>query len=35
MRTSYPGFYTAVGALANHPALKASSPQAPISDVWY
>ena len=33
--TSYPGFYTAVGVLADHPALKASSPQAPISDVWY
>ncbi len=30
--TSYPGFYTAVGTLANHPALVASSPQAPISD---
>ena len=24
-----------VGTLADHPALKASSPQAPISDVWY
>ncbi len=33
--TSYPGFYTAVGTLANHPALVASSPQAPISDFWY
>ena len=33
--TSYPGFYAAVGTLADHPALKASSPQAPISDVWY
>ncbi|WP_027384485.1 CocE/NonD family hydrolase [Epilithonimonas caeni] len=33
--TSYPGFYTAVGALANHPALVASSPQAPISDFWF
>lgn len=32
--TSYPGFYTAVGILANHPALVASSPQAPISDFW-
>jgi putative CocE/NonD family hydrolase len=31
---SYPGFYTAVGALCGHPALKASSPQAPIAD-WY
>ena len=33
--TSYPGFYTAVGTIANHPALVASSPQAPISDFWY
>ena len=32
--TSYPGFYTAAGILANHPALVASSPQAPISDFW-
>nr|WP_232336478.1 CocE/NonD family hydrolase [Mucilaginibacter aquatilis] len=32
---SYPGFYTAAGLLSNHPALKASSPQAPISDFWY
>lgn len=32
---SYPGFYTAAGILANHPALKASSPQAPISDFWF
>ncbi|KQR92517.1 X-Pro dipeptidyl-peptidase [Chryseobacterium sp. Leaf180] len=32
--TSYPGFYTAVGVLAQHPALVASSPQAPISDFW-
>lgn len=32
--TSYPGFYTAVGALADHPALVASSPQAPISNFW-
>ena len=31
---SYPGFYTAAGILADHPALKASSPQAPISDFW-
>ena len=33
--TSYPGFYTAAGILADHPALKASSPQAPISDFWF
>ncbi|WP_367397886.1 CocE/NonD family hydrolase [Chryseobacterium sp. PCH239] len=32
--TSYPGFYTAVGTLSQHPALVASSPQAPISDFW-
>ncbi|WP_417429515.1 CocE/NonD family hydrolase [Halpernia sp.] len=32
--TSYPGFYTAVGLLAHHPALVASSPQAPISNFW-
>lgn len=32
--TSYPGFYTAVGTLAEHPALVASSPQAPISNFW-
>ena len=32
--TSYPGFYAAAGALSEHPALVASSPQAPISDFW-
>jgi putative CocE/NonD family hydrolase len=31
---SYPGFYAAMGALSNHPALKASSPQAPVMD-WF
>ena len=31
---SYPGFYAAVGAINAHPALKAVSPQAPISD-WF
>jgi putative CocE/NonD family hydrolase len=31
---SYPGFYAAVGAIDAHPALKASSPQAPIAD-WF
>jgi putative CocE/NonD family hydrolase len=31
---SYPGFYTAVGMLSGHPALKAVSPQAPIAD-WF
>ncbi|RYU90192.1 CocE/NonD family hydrolase [Mucilaginibacter terrigena] len=32
---SYPGFYAAAGILSNHPALKASSPQAPISDFFF
>lgn len=32
---SYPGFYAAAGTLANHPALKASSPQAPVSDFYF
>lgn len=32
---SYPGFYSAVGTLANHPALVASSPQAPVSDFFF
>lgn len=31
---SYPGFYAGVGAIDSHPALKASSPQAPVSDWW-
>ncbi len=31
---SYPGFYAAVGSIDAHPALKASSPQAPIAD-WF
>jgi putative CocE/NonD family hydrolase len=31
---SYPAFYTAVGMLSGHPALKAASPQAPIVD-WF
>ncbi|HOK48020.1 MAG TPA: CocE/NonD family hydrolase, partial [Bryobacteraceae bacterium] len=31
---SYPGFYTVMGALDAHPALKACSPQAPIAD-WF
>jgi uncharacterized protein len=33
--TSYPGFYTVAGALCGHPALKASSPQAPVSDFYF
>jgi putative CocE/NonD family hydrolase len=31
---SYPGFYTAAGMIDAHPALKAASPQAPVSD-WF
>ncbi len=31
---SYPGFYSTIGALANHPALKAVSPQAPVTN-WF
>ncbi len=31
---SYPGFYAANGLIGAHPALKAVSPQAPVSD-WY
>ena len=31
---SYPGFYTAAGLLGAHPALKAASPQAPVTD-WF
>jgi putative CocE/NonD family hydrolase len=31
---SYPGFYTAVGMIGAHPALKAVSPQAPVTD-WF
>jgi putative CocE/NonD family hydrolase len=31
---SYPGFYTAAGLPEAHPALKASSPQAPIADLF-
>lgn len=29
---SFPGFYATVIALSNHPALKAVSPQAPVTD---
>ena len=31
---SYPGFYSSMGMIDSHPALKASSPQAPITD-WF
>jgi hypothetical protein len=31
---SYPGFYAGMGAIDAHPAMKASSPQAPVTD-WF
>lgn len=31
---SYPGFYATMSILANHPAIKAVSPQAPVTD-WF
>lgn len=31
---SYPGFYATMGALSGHPAVKAVSPQAPVTD-WF
>jgi putative CocE/NonD family hydrolase len=31
---SYPGFYAAAGTIDAHPALKAASPQAPVTD-WF
>lgn len=31
---SYPGFYASAGSIDSHPALKACTPQAPVSD-WY
>jgi hypothetical protein len=31
---SYPGFYATMGALSNHPAMVASSPQAPVTE-WF
>jgi uncharacterized protein len=31
---SYPGFYTSMAGIDSHPAVKAISPQAPVSD-WY
>ncbi len=31
---SYPGFYSTMAALSTHPALKAVSPQAPVTD-WF
>lgn len=32
--TSYPGFYSTMGALSKHPAIKAAVPQAPVTD-WF
>ena len=32
--TSYPGFYATMAALSRHPAVKAVSPQAPVTD-WF
>lgn len=32
--TSYPGFYATIAAHSNHPALKAVSPQAPVTE-WF
>ncbi len=34
MGTSYPGFYATMASLSGHPALKAVSPQAPVTD-WF
>ena len=31
---SYPGFFTSAGSVSEHPALKVSSPQAPMADLW-
>jgi putative CocE/NonD family hydrolase len=31
---SYPGFYAAAGSIDSHPALKAVSPQAPVTDLY-
>ncbi len=34
MGISYPGFYSTMAVLANHPAIKAVSPQAPVTN-WF
>jgi len=31
---SYPGFYTSASIIDSHPAIKAASPQAPVSDLY-
>ncbi|PRC91997.1 CocE/NonD family hydrolase [Solimicrobium silvestre] len=32
--TSYPGFYTSASIINSHPAIKAASPQAPVTDLY-
>src|SRR5689334_14165616 len=32
---SYPGFFASMGAVSRHPALVASSPQAPVTDLFF
>ncbi len=32
---SYPGFYASAGSIDSHPALKAISPQAPVTDLYW
>ena len=32
---SYPGFFTTAGILSRHPALRAASPQAPVTDFYF
>lgn len=34
MGVSYPGYYAMIAGLSGHPALKAVSPQAPVTDWW-
>ncbi len=34
MGISYPGFYAAASIVDGHPAIKAASPQAPVTDLW-
>jgi predicted acyl esterase len=31
---SYPGFYTSASVIDSHPAIKAASPQAPVTDLY-
>ena len=32
---SYPGFYTSASIIDSHPAMKAASPQAPMTDLFF